>query len=323
MSDFTNFRAVYDELTDEVSRAQHQFVADHLRNWFETIDQTPRPAAIVARLEKLVNFKEWYEVMQVNYRKNGGNFTLDFGHTKDKKLAMRLALFRAISRNELNAAEVGFWAKAPAGIHAWLRVLDSTKQVLQYDLARPFGADDPTAWFRQVVELDAPDTHFGGTNDGVLHGAITQVTILAANPLEKGAVGAIDFDEVVAIDAVGATIDLSKTPMIGGPEVLTSDNAVFDKTGKDLDRMGLIQLVPFYGHDGKLRGGVAAVLRSGALRNLIPPKDYALVNTAYDFVTLASSVRIPMTTMAIQVARGSLRIVYPVLQMYSQPSKAA
>jgi hypothetical protein len=89
--------------------------------------------------------------------------------------------------------------------------------VLQYGLARPFSADDPSAWFRQVVELDAPDGHFGGTNDGVLHGAITQVTILTANPLEKGAVGAIDFDEVVAIDAVGATIDLSTTPMIVAP----------------------------------------------------------------------------------------------------------
>ncbi len=117
----------------------------------------------------------------------------------------------------INAAEVGFWVRAPAGIHAWLRVVDSTMQVLQYQLARPFGADDPSAWFRQVVELDAPDGHFGGTNDGVLHGAITQVTILAAKPLEKAAVGAIDFDEVVAIDAVGATIDLSKTPMIVAP----------------------------------------------------------------------------------------------------------
>jgi hypothetical protein len=116
-----------------------------------------------------------------------------------------------------NGAAVGFWVRAPAGIHAWLRVVDSTRQVLQYDLARPFGADDPSAWFRQVAELDAPDLYFGGAFDGVLHGAITQVTILAASPLEKGTVGAIDFDDVVAIDAVGATIDLSTTPVSGAP----------------------------------------------------------------------------------------------------------
>jgi hypothetical protein len=117
----------------------------------------------------------------------------------------------------INAAGVGFWVKAPAGIHAWLRVVDSTRQVHQYELARPFDADDPTAWFRQVVELDAPDGHFGGANDCLLHGPITQVTILAASPLEKGAVGAIDFDEVVALNAIGATVDLSTTPMIAAP----------------------------------------------------------------------------------------------------------
>ena len=117
----------------------------------------------------------------------------------------------------INAAEVGFWVRAPAGIHAWLRVVDSTAQTLQYQVARPFGADDPSAWFRQVVELDAADVHFGGANDGVPHGAITRVTVLAVNLLGNGAVGAIDFDEVVAIDAVGATIDLSKTPMIAAP----------------------------------------------------------------------------------------------------------
>ena len=117
----------------------------------------------------------------------------------------------------VSAAEIAFWVRAPLGIHAWLRVVDSTAQVLQYQVARPFGADDPSAWFRQVVELDAPDVHFGLTNDGVPHGPILQVAILAASPLESGAVGAIDFDEVVAIDAVGATIDLSKTPMIPSP----------------------------------------------------------------------------------------------------------
>jgi hypothetical protein len=117
----------------------------------------------------------------------------------------------------VNAAEVGFWVRAPAGIHAWLRVVDSTSQVLQYQVGRPFGSDDPNAWFRQVVELDAPDAHFGGANDGVPHGAVTQVVILAANPLEKGIAGSIDFDEVVAIDTVGATIDLSTAPIIAAP----------------------------------------------------------------------------------------------------------
>ena len=32
--DFANFRAVYDELTDEVQQASHQFLPDHVANWF-------------------------------------------------------------------------------------------------------------------------------------------------------------------------------------------------------------------------------------------------------------------------------------------------
>ena len=84
------------------------------------------------------------------------------------------------------------------------------------------------------------------------------------------------------------TIDKSNgmnVPMIGGREVITCDNSIFDRTSRDSDRAGIIQLVPFYGADGKLRGGVAAIMRSNALRDLLPGKDYALVNTAYNFMT--------------------------------------
>ena len=49
VSDFSNFRADYDELTDEVNRARHQFLSDHLTNWFEHIDDTPQVADVVRR----------------------------------------------------------------------------------------------------------------------------------------------------------------------------------------------------------------------------------------------------------------------------------
>ena len=189
MSDFTNFRAVYDELTDEVSRAQHQFVADHLRNWFETIDQTPRPAAIVARLEKLVNFKEWYEVMQVNYRKNGGNFTLDFGHTKDKRLAMRLALFRAISRNELNAAEVGFqWTNTgEKNINATARnLIQQIFMPMARELRRLFEAELNSPATAPAADRDVSLNH---NSQGYLE------TIEAADEVEKALRETNDFPD--------------------------------------------------------------------------------------------------------------------------------
>ena len=78
-------------------------------------------------------------------------------------------------------------------------------------------------------------------------------------------------------------------PIIGSPELITCDNSEYDKTKNDADRMGIIQLVPFYGADGKLKGGVAAIMRSNAYRALLPAKDFALVNTTYGFATTPSA----------------------------------
>ena len=83
-------------------------------------------------------------------------------------------------------------------------------------------------------------------------------------------------------------IDGMKVPMVGSPELITCDNSDFDKTKNDADRMGIIQLVPFYGVDGKLKGGVAAIMKSSSYRALLPANDYALVNTTYGFATKAA-----------------------------------
>ena len=78
-------------------------------------------------------------------------------------------------------------------------------------------------------------------------------------------------------------------PMLGSPELITCDNTEFDSSHNDADRKGLIQLVPFYGMDGKLKGGVAAIMRSNAYRALLPPADYSLVNTVHGFATRPSA----------------------------------
>jgi len=61
MNDFTNFRAVYDDLTDEVAGASYQFLPDHLRNWFDRLDGTPQVAAIVGRLQHGLDFDGWVQ----------------------------------------------------------------------------------------------------------------------------------------------------------------------------------------------------------------------------------------------------------------------
>ena len=55
-ANFANFRAVYDELTDEVTRARHAFLPDHLRNWLATIDETPDVSRIVEQLQSGLDF---------------------------------------------------------------------------------------------------------------------------------------------------------------------------------------------------------------------------------------------------------------------------
>ncbi|MBP1064836.1 hypothetical protein JOE51_006303 [Bradyrhizobium japonicum] len=101
MSDFTNFRAVYDELTDEVTRASNQFLPDHLRNWFDQLDNTPRVSEIVARLQHGVHIEEW--LRQAVDTKN-----LEFGREREKALGTKLLLFRTFSDKKQDIGLLGF-----------------------------------------------------------------------------------------------------------------------------------------------------------------------------------------------------------------------
>jgi methyl-accepting chemotaxis protein len=71
-------------------------------------------------------------------------------------------------------------------------------------------------------------------------------------------------------------------PLLSGPAVVTCDNSDFDTTRDDADRVGVLFSVPFFGPDGKLKGAITAVVRSNALRDLMPSGNFAVVNTAYD-----------------------------------------
>lgn len=70
-------------------------------------------------------------------------------------------------------------------------------------------------------------------------------------------------------------------PIIGGRSVLTCDNSEYASMLKDADRTGVVLSVPFYDRDGVLKGAVSAVVRTNALRDLLPESNYALINKAY------------------------------------------
>ena len=73
-------------------------------------------------------------------------------------------------------------------------------------------------------------------------------------------------------------------PVISGPEIITCDNTQYRWTRNDHDRDGIMFSVPFYGEDGALKGTITAIMRSNAIRALIPARDFALINVVHHFV---------------------------------------
>ena len=68
-------------------------------------------------------------------------------------------------------------------------------------------------------------------------------------------------------------------PMISSEEVITCDNSEFIFSGQDADRSGIILSVPFYDENGILKGVISAIIRTAALRKLLPGTDFALLDT--------------------------------------------
>jgi uncharacterized protein (TIGR03382 family) len=150
-----------------------------------------------------------------------GSLTLGPGHVgKGAHLAFDLTQGSYVQASRtlspaLAAKAIGVWARSPGGIQVVLRVVDEGDQTLQYRAARPLQAHDPAAWYRLVVDLASPEGHWGGANDGTVHGFLKGVAILAADPMPdpQAKVGAIDLDDVVAIDALSASLDPFHDPL--------------------------------------------------------------------------------------------------------------
>jgi hypothetical protein len=99
--DFVNFRALYDELTDEVSRSRHQFVADHLATWFEHLDETPDVALTILRLQAGLNFQNWYNEQLSSQGSMAGSGELNYPSAREKRLGMKLLLFREFAERRM------------------------------------------------------------------------------------------------------------------------------------------------------------------------------------------------------------------------------
>jgi hypothetical protein len=100
------------------------------------------------------------------------------------------------------AAALELWVRSPTGIRIVAQVVDATGQLLQYNLIRPWAATDPNGWYHHLVALDGPSGHWFGANDGIPHGAIREVKVLAADSMERSLAGAIAIDEVSLLSSV-------------------------------------------------------------------------------------------------------------------------
>jgi hypothetical protein len=111
---FTNFRAVYDDLTGEVERSSEQFLPDHLENWFRLIDETPGVREIVRELERpiFLTFITWFQEVRKfdtsplsDRSKARSNLTWPQG--PDKRLGTQISVFRELAKRNETARNFG------------------------------------------------------------------------------------------------------------------------------------------------------------------------------------------------------------------------
>lgn len=83
--------------------------------------------------------------------------------------------------------------RVPDSVSPRLRVTDSSGQTFQAVLPTPVATG---AWTHAQVELDKISFFWGGSNDGIFHGGVKSISVLA-DPLTGSAVsGDLDFDNV-------------------------------------------------------------------------------------------------------------------------------
>ncbi|MGI9407740.1 MAG: sensor histidine kinase [Hyphomicrobiaceae bacterium] len=91
--------------------------------------------------------------------------------------------------------------------------------------------------------------------------------------------------------STSGAINTSRIPMIGGAALTSSgtSSGIAGLAGEEdlKDRTGLIFSVPFFGTDGAIKGSVSAVVPGREVRKLLPPQNYALLDTTHSHVFLA------------------------------------
>ena len=97
-----------------------------------------------------------------------------------------------------DVAAVRVWIRKPAGHELTFRYTDQTGQTLQ---KRFLAADDK--WFDAIISMDGWTGHWGGANDGVVHGAPRLIAFLVGNTGRKK--GEVFLDDIRLIEGKPGT----------------------------------------------------------------------------------------------------------------------
>ncbi len=184
---FADFRAVYDEVTDEVQRARTQFLADHLENWFAVIYQTADAKDLVQKLMNVSGYWRWKldlesTPIQTSFapKHTPQKKTLKWPRGPENRLGVQLSLFNDIANERIQATEFGAkWLPSDAKDGAqelieqvFLPMARELRRYLQRMLA-----DKPTIPASdRLVSLDHNSPEFASTMEAIdnLERALTE-----------------------------------------------------------------------------------------------------------------------------------------------------
>jgi hypothetical protein len=100
-------------------------------------------------------------------------------------------------------------------------------------------------------------------------------------------------------------------PMIGSPELITCDNTIFNTSGRDSDRSGIILSVPFFDKAGQLKGMISTIILSPALLKLLPNENSALISLGNSFVGMATgAAKMTSSHDTIRAAQSDDQLIY-------------
>jgi hypothetical protein len=183
--DFANFRAVYDELSQEVMRSNVQFLPDHLANWFRTLDTTSEVAPIIQKLQSGIDFETWHEELQVSIRLNR---SLSWPKEPEERLAMQLLLFRSAAEGSNGEVIAGYgWRFIPSQDTS---INNSARRFID-QVFRPMAAELRRYLEREIAAIPAADRSVPLNHNSKEYAE----TIEAATEVEKTIREANDFPD--------------------------------------------------------------------------------------------------------------------------------